>query len=133
MSAETDVPRFHAHRAMSFDSIPDVDIDSKGRFKYVLIKVFEKDNLANHKYIVRGYLRAGYHADVFEEVEPQIFRAGLDCHCTGGGRIEHKTKDKTISVYGYSTGYGRADHTIAVEILKKKYPDYKISWSNEGY
>lgn len=30
-------------------------------------------------------------------------------------------------------GFGKADHTIAVGLLKKKYPDYEITWSDEGY
>jgi hypothetical protein len=40
------------------DQVKNVDIDSGGRFKYILVKV--KDG-ANEKYIVRGYRRAGYH------------------------------------------------------------------------
>lgn len=30
-------------------------------------------------------------------------------------------------------GYGQADHQMSTEILKKKYPDYSITFSNEGY
>lgn len=30
-----------------------------------------------------------------------------------------------------SQGFGRADHRIAVDLLKSKYPDYKIEWSND--
>ncbi|XP_014662346.1 PREDICTED: 14 kDa phosphohistidine phosphatase-like [Priapulus caudatus] len=118
---------------MSFDAVADVDIDPKGRFKYILVKVFKDDDLKNFKYIVRGYLRAGYHGDVLEEVEPGIRKAGLDVFCTGGGRIEHDPTAKTLKVYGHSTGYGKADHEISVEILKKKYPEYNITCSDDGY
>ena len=45
----------------------------------------------------------------------------------------HKPEEKSIEVFGYSQGYGKADHSISVDILKKKYKDYKISWSDEGY
>ena len=39
----------------------------------------------------------------------------------------------TISFYTFQ-GYGRADHSVAVELLKKKYTDYTdITWSNDGY
>lgn len=39
----------------SLDKVPDVDIDDHGKFKYVLIKVFdERKNVFKH--IVRGYL-----------------------------------------------------------------------------
>ena len=45
----------------SFKTIPNVDIDGDGRFKYVLIKVYNKPDNVNFKYIVRGNKRAGYH------------------------------------------------------------------------
>ena len=58
----------------------------------------------------------------------------MDCQCRGGGRINHNAAEKKILVYGYSMGYGKADHTKAVELLKKKYPNYNsITFSNEGY
>ena len=60
-------------------------------------------------------------------------KQGLDCQCLGGGRIRHDPAAKHIKVYGYSMGFGRADHTKAVELLKEKYPGYTIEWSNEGY
>ena len=53
--------------------------------------------------------------------------------CPGGGRIEHDEAQKKISVYGYSQGYGRADHTLTVKILEQEFPDYSITWTNEGY
>lgn len=42
------------------DKVPDVDIDSHGRFKYILINVQDKSNNAS-KFIVRGYARAQWH------------------------------------------------------------------------
>ena len=42
----------------TLDQVQNVDIDSKGRFKYILVKI--KDG-SHHKYIVRGYGRAGFH------------------------------------------------------------------------
>jgi len=47
--------------------VPDVDIDSSGRFKYVLIKVYVANDPAGSpskeqfKYVVRGYLDCPYH------------------------------------------------------------------------
>lgn len=46
------------------DAIPIVDIEDSGRFKYVLIKVFGKeqaDGVEPSKLIVRGYQRAQWH------------------------------------------------------------------------
>ena len=47
----------------------------------------------------------------------------------------YNLKKKTIFVYGYSNAYGRYDHQHekSVEMLKEVYPDYKITWSNDGY
>ena len=39
------------------DQVQNVDIDSGGRFKYILVKISDG---SREKYIVRGYRRAGY-------------------------------------------------------------------------
>ena len=118
-----------------FDAVPDVDIDD-GVFKYVYIRVYcdsENEDEREEKDIVRGYTFAEYHADVYDKTESEITGSGLDCECLGGGRIEHRPQDKFIKVYGYSMGFGKANHSRAVEILKTKYKDYNIEWSDEGY
>ncbi|KAG5307153.1 JANA protein, partial [Acromyrmex insinuator] len=71
-------------------------------------------------------------SDIFDEVDEQIKKhAGLQANCVGGGRIEHDPDEKTIKVYGYSQGFGKADHQVSVDLLKKKYPDYNITCSDE--
>lgn len=30
-------------------------------------------------------------------------------------------------------GFGRADHAVTTEKLKAEYPDYEITWADEGY
>lgn len=153
---------FQIVRRVKMDDIPNVDIDT-GKFKYILIKVFEDDeDKKKEKFIVRGYKWAGYHgkcccvflfvylltilywcivfglllyplADILDRVEPGILKNKLKCDCVGGGRIEHSPAKKTIHIYGYSTGYGQADHKISVELVKKEYPEHTVTWSNEGY
>ncbi|XP_066946652.1 14 kDa phosphohistidine phosphatase-like isoform X2 [Macrobrachium rosenbergii] len=121
--------------ASPLDKVEDADIDV-GRFKYILINVHHSPEGGPEvsKHIVRGYCSAGFHSDVYDKVAPAIEKLGLDCECLGGGRILHDAEKKTIEVFGYSQGYGRADHSISVAILKKKYPDYdKITFSNDGY
>ncbi|XP_012288283.1 14 kDa phosphohistidine phosphatase-like [Orussus abietinus] len=73
--------------------------------------------------------------DIYDEVGEQLkkFGSGLDTECLGGGRIDHDAAKKNIKVYGYSQGFGKADHRVSVGLLKKKYPDYEITWSDEGY
>ncbi|CAH1786169.1 unnamed protein product [Owenia fusiformis] len=119
-----------------FSSVPDVDIEEcEGRYKYILIKVYDANvtDADVYKYIVRGFRAAGFHADIYDNVLPVVEKNGLECECVGGGRIDHSPKNKTLKAYGYSQGFGRADHSITSDLLKKKYPDYSITWSNEGY
>lgn len=48
------------------EAVPLVDIDDEGRFKYILIKVYGKeqaDGTEPSKLIVRGYKRAQWHGN----------------------------------------------------------------------
>ena len=112
---------------------PTVDIDSEGKFKYVLIKLKDKST-KKYRYIVRGYSWASFHAAMIDELEKVLKQTNYICECVGGGRIQHTPEENKIFIYGYSVCYGRADHTITVSLLKKKYPEYtSITYSNEGY
>ncbi|VDM43455.1 unnamed protein product [Toxocara canis] len=117
--------------AMPLTSVADVDIDPQGVFKYILIKVMDKAS-NEEKLIVRGYKRCPFHGDVLEETEKAV-GSDFKLKCLGGGRIRHEPDKHEILVYGYSQGYGPADHQKSVDILKTKYPDYKITFSSEGY
>lgn len=110
--------------------VDDVDIDPEGTFKYILINI--STNGAKKK-IVRGYSRCGYHSDILDEVTPELKKLGIKAKCEGGGRIQHDASASKLNVYGYSQGFGKAKHEISVEILKKKYPNYEITWSDDGY
>jgi len=129
----------HMASATSFknpklNTIPEVEIDKSGKFKYILIKVHDPDIDREFKHIVRGTAKCAYHADIFDLVVGQIEDKGLDCEVLGGGRIEHDPGKKSIKVYGYSQQYGQADHTITHSLLLRKYKDYdSITWSNDGY
>jgi len=115
-------------------AVPDVDIDEDGKFKYVLIKCYTDDAGKNCKHIVRGYGWAGYHADIYDDTSERLQGLGIHTECLGGGRILHNAATKSITVFGYSMGFGRADHSIATDLIKKKYPSYTdITWNNDGY
>lgn len=58
---------------------------------------------------------------------------GFHCEVVGGGRIKRDDVAKTILIYGYSYGFGRAPHTISAALARKAYPTYKVDWSNDGY
>ena len=83
--------------------------------------------------IVRGYNWAEYHADIYDKVDEYLGGEGLDCECLGGGRITHNREEKYIKVFGYSVGFGKANHQKTVDILKRHYDEYTIEWSDEGY
>ncbi|XP_043254151.1 14 kDa phosphohistidine phosphatase-like [Colletes gigas] len=119
--------------SQSLDALDDVDIDIHGKFKYILAKVEDKDKNVS-KFIVRGYIGARWHADIYDMFSDEWAGSrSLYAKCVGGGRIIHDCHKKTIHVYGDSQGFGKADHEMSADILKKKFTDYKITWSNEGY
>ena len=71
----------------------------------MLIEVTEEVAEVEHcKLLVRGFNRAEYHADIYDEVEENLRARGLDAQCLGGGRIRHDPGTKYIKVYGYSMG-----------------------------
>ncbi|KAE8582112.1 hypothetical protein XENTR_v10019955 [Xenopus tropicalis] len=113
--------------------IPEVDIDPDGTFKYVLIRVHIKEGSEEYKDIVRGYGWAEYHADIYDKVSADVEKGVYDCECLGGGRIRHASQAKKIHIYGYSLGFGRARHAVTMEKVKAKYPDYEVTWADEGY
>uniref|UniRef100_A0A8R1E1F6 Uncharacterized protein n=1 Tax=Caenorhabditis japonica TaxID=281687 RepID=A0A8R1E1F6_CAEJA len=84
------------------------------------------------KFVVRGYYRCNFHDDILQETKASA-PSGLKLKCVGGGRIKHDDSKRDLLVYGYSQGYGKADHQVAVDLLKIKYPEYHIDFSNDGY
>uniref|UniRef100_A0A673VFZ9 14 kDa phosphohistidine phosphatase n=2 Tax=Suricata suricatta TaxID=37032 RepID=A0A673VFZ9_SURSU len=123
--------------AADLAQIADVDIDPHGVFKYVLIRVHaappSEAPAGKSKEIVRGYKWAEYHADIYDKVSGEMQKKGYSCECLGGGRISHQSQDKKIHVYGYSMGYGRAQHSVSTEKIKAMYPDYEVTWADDGY
>lgn len=44
------------------DKIPNVEIDNRGRYKYILIKIIDQNDSSNQsKYVVRGGRTFDYH------------------------------------------------------------------------
>ncbi|XP_047984537.1 14 kDa phosphohistidine phosphatase-like isoform X2 [Leguminivora glycinivorella] len=131
----SDLKQLSLARSMSesLKAVPKVDIDPSGVFKYILIKVHgkEQNNQEPSITIVRGYQRCNYHSDIYDEVQEKL--QPLDCEPLGGGRISHEPDNKKIHIYGYSQGYGKADHEEAAKLIKDAYPSYTITISDEGY
>ncbi|XP_061894664.1 si:dkey-51e6.1 [Entelurus aequoreus] len=108
-------------------TIPAVKID-EGTFKYILVRVKVKDG-DEYKDIVRGTKSAEYHSHIFEELVLAMEALGMECECLGGGKIEHNSQAKTLRVYGESTAFGKADHSLSAEKLKSVFDDYEIAWT----
>ncbi|NWQ64790.1 PHP14 phosphatase, partial [Neopipo cinnamomea] len=111
-------------------AVRDVEVDPEGTFKYILVRL-QRPGGGEQRDIVRGTRAAEFHNHIFEKVNPEMEKLGYECKCLGGGKIDHNSKDKKIRVFGLSTGYGKADHSVTVEILKKVYTDYEITWSDD--
>ena len=41
-------------------------------------------------------------ADIYDHLDSFLEDIGLTCECLGGGKIEHNSEAKTISVFGLS-------------------------------
>ena len=84
-------------------------------FKYIQINVHNSKSDTT-RMVVRGYKSCDYHSDILAKFEHEELmdydkeNGELTCSCPGGGRIEHKPTEKSILLYGYSKGFGLAEH-----------------------
>ena len=117
----------------SLSSVPEVQIDADGVFKYVLITV-EHGGGARHT-LVRGHAWAAYHDDVFQHYRPSLAAVPgvTSVSCPGGGRIAVDAILKRARVYGHSIGYGRAKHAVTAAALTRALPGWAVTHDNEGY
>ena len=108
------------------DDIPAVSIDP-GAYKYVLITA-EKDRPRIFVYSRRS---ASYHRNVAEELVPRLKDAGYrDIRVKGGGRILRDDDSRKVHIFGYSYGFGRADHALAKDVVENSvsYSGYTVTW-----
>lgn len=119
--------------------IPVIDIDEGGTYKYILVKLHNAPpnvkGVKSGMFLVRGHEWADYHADLYDEVESYIAKNNItfQSEVVGGGRIAFNKDRKHIEIYGYSVGFGRANHSITCQLVKKQFPDYTVEWNNSGY
>ena len=117
--------------ASKLDEFDPVEIDD-GVQKYVLIQATDPESEVS-RYFVRGDVAAEYHKDAARATVDRMMDAGLKVNVTGGGRIRLSLAEKSVRIYGFSYGFGLADHSISQQVCEGKYPGFDISWSNEGY
>ncbi|XP_055344363.1 14 kDa phosphohistidine phosphatase-like [Paramacrobiotus metropolitanus] len=112
---------FPISRTMS--SLPPVQIDDSGTYKYILIEG------PNGERLVRGTASADYHNKIFEAAEKDAKKQGVALKCLGGGKIQRDGNN--IKIFGKSEGFGPADHSVTAEVLKKAYPNAKVTIGEE--
>jgi hypothetical protein len=53
--------------------------------------------------------------------------------CAGGGRIEHYSQQRALSVFGFSAAFGQAPHEVTAALLRRWLPLHDIVVSYSGY
>jgi phosphohistidine phosphatase len=117
------------------DRLPSVVI-APGQHKYVLIKATFMPT-GEEQYIVTSKERAAYHRDAAEPMIERLEQSGVYCdvEVTGGGRIFYDIDSKKIDIFGYSYGFGLANHAISQMIIQEdsRFNGYQVTWRNDGY
>jgi phosphohistidine phosphatase len=132
----------HGRKEIQKDSnIAFVSID-EGRHKYVLIKATigndddQQQAQEESRIFVVSQRGAHYHRNVAEWYIPKLHNQGFsNIKIQGGGRIIRDDVNKLIKVFGYSYGFGQADHEVATRVIRsdRRFQSYHVSWSNDGY
>jgi len=116
------------------DNIPSVSLD-EGAYKYVLITA-NPPSTNQSRTFVYSKRSASYHKDVAQYLLPILEgERYTNIRIKGGGRILRDDGEKKIHIFGYSYGFGAADHSLAKSIVDQceMYKGYTVTWSNDGY
>jgi len=79
---------------------------------------------------------AKYHRNAAEPFIYKLEEAGYShISVKGGGRIYLNSESQIMEIYGYSYGFGKADHNISQRVVEtdERFYNYNVSWSDEGY
>ena len=118
-----------------YNQIPRVEI-APGAHKYVLISAHAPTDPPEKRWFVVSKHGAQYHANAAEPFVDRLEQAGYrDIRVTGGGRINYQPDQRIINIFGYSYGFGLADHQLSKKVVEEdgRWVGYAVDWSNEGY
>lgn len=126
--------RTSTRRRLGRGNVPDAVTLAPGAHKYVLLQASSDDT--GTQYFVTSRQNAAYHRNAAEPMIAQLEEAGFyDIEVTGGGRIRLNEEEQRISIFGFSYGFGPADHAISRRIVLEdpRYRDFDVQTSNDGY
>lgn len=106
---------------------------AEGKHKYVLIRA-QCDG--EEQYFVTSKRGAQYHRNAAEPMIYRLEQAGYDdIEVKGGGRIHLDSEAKLVEIYGFSYGFGQADHSISQQVVQNdsRFTDFTVTISNDGY
>ena len=106
----------------------------EGAHKYVLMSATDEKNETQHFVVSSQW--AAYHRDAAEPMIENLRRSGYSMiRVLGGGRINLDSEKKNVSIFGFSYGFGQADHKVSKRVVEAdpRYKDFTVETSNEGY
>ena len=112
--------------------LPSVQI-ADGAHKYVQIRASLN---GEEQIFVTSKRGASYHRIAAEPLITKLEEAGYhDIEVAGGGRIFLDEDAKRISIFGFSYGFGKANHAISQQVVKQdpRFKDFDVTISDEGY
>ncbi|CAN0499151.1 unnamed protein product, partial [Ectocarpus sp. 12 AP-2014] len=85
-------------------AFPSVTLDADAVQKFAEIQVrwgeCGADESSDPTILIRGLKSATYHIEAAEPTMARLREAGADATITGGGRIKHSSKRRSIFIYG---------------------------------
>jgi phosphohistidine phosphatase len=124
----------HSSTTQQQQQLPCVEICS-GAHKYVQIQASCLNNNEDQIFVV-SRKGAAYHRNAAEPFIYKLEQAGYyDISVNGGGRIFLDQEHQKISIFGFSYGFGKANHQVSATVIKEdeRYKEYEVSWSDDGY
>ena len=121
-------------KSKDYQRVPSVCL-ARGAHKYVLIAAREPGG-GELRHFVTSREGARYHRHAANPTVNALESSGYeDIEILGGGRVNLDKDAKKIAIFGFSYGFGQADHELSKKVVEddSRYKDYEITVSNEGY
>lgn len=110
---------------MTIEEVPDVVIDERGGYKFIVAVVTNSDN--KQKTVIRANEKCDYHKRILAQLQNEIYIFGLKAKCIGGGQIRVSPNEKTITIWDYSGDYGlEPNRNETALMLRVAFPDWTI-------